>query len=70
MIGSNVLRANQRAAKRQLHTTAGNATKAGLNRYSKIITQPKSQGASQVGAAGSIQGQGSHTGHALRHRGH
>lgn len=48
MIGSNVLRANQRTARRQLHSSAGNAAKAGLNRYSKIITQPKSQGASQV----------------------
>lgn len=48
MLGSNVLRANQRAAKRQLHSSASTAAKAGLNRYSKVITQPKSQGASQV----------------------
>ncbi|BEI80163.1 hypothetical protein CcaverHIS002_0106920 [Cutaneotrichosporon cavernicola] len=48
MIGSNVLRANQRQAKRHLSTSASTAAKAGLNRYSKVITQPKSQGASQA----------------------
>lgn len=51
MIGSNVLRANQRQARRQFSASAGNAAKAGLNRYSKVITQPKSQGASQVGCS-------------------
>ncbi|GMK54575.1 hypothetical protein CspeluHIS016_0111610 [Cutaneotrichosporon spelunceum] len=48
MIGSNVLRVNQRQAKRHFSASASNATKAGLNRYSKVITQPKSQGASQA----------------------
>lgn len=50
-MSSNALRANQRTAvRRQFSSTAAAAqAKAGLNRYSKIITQPKAQGASQVG---------------------
>lgn len=50
MLGSssNVLRANQRAASRRTISSSARAAQAGLNRYSKVITQPKAQGASQV----------------------
>ncbi|RSH84492.1 uncharacterized protein EHS24_006013 [Apiotrichum porosum] len=50
MLGSssNVLRANQRAASRRTISSSARAAQAGLNRYSKVITQPKAQGASQA----------------------
>jgi len=51
-MSSNALRCNQQraacsAARRSLCTSAA-VCKAGLNKYSQIITQPKAQGASQA----------------------
>jgi hypothetical protein len=55
MLSTNALRCNQQraacsAARRSLCSSAS-VCKAGLNAYSKTITQPKAQGASQVSTA-------------------